>query len=391
MNINRIITGLFIKNIDNTNNPRVRQQCGYLASGVSIVVNILIFIFKFIFGTAANSISLIADSIHTLSDVLTSIIVLFSFKISYHPADKEHPFGHGRMEHVASLVLAVLLFAVGIHFFNDALLRFVRPQAVTVNAWVIIGLGLSIILKEWMTRFTLYLSKKIDAAVLEADAWHHRSDAVTSVLVFIALFGAKNKLFKIDAIFGILIALLIIYIAWRIAKKAVNLLLGQSVDEAVIGEIEKCAYEVPGVEGVHDIKVHNYGTFNAISLHVEVDKGIDMIRAQDIAGLVERSIAGRFFSSPVVRIDLRADCKKKNISADRHLNIGRIISKHKNIIGFHAINMFSTDRGSLIDLHIIVDRNMSIETAHQIEHAVSDEIKQEFIGYQVNIHVEPGT
>lgn len=172
-----------IKNHQNINDLKVRARYGALEGWASIVINILLFVIKLLIGLSIKSVSLIADAVHTLADSATSVVVIIGFKMAKKPADKEHPFGHGRMESVATLIVSVLLFIAGAELLEKSIHSTARPQASTAPLGVILLIVGTIIIKELMSRFSYELGKIIDSQILKADALHHRSDVIATGLV----------------------------------------------------------------------------------------------------------------------------------------------------------------------------------------------------------------
>lgn len=287
---------LFVRDYDQEEKHRVRAAYGYLEGWVSIVANVLLFVLKFTIGLLINSISLIADSFHTLADVLTSVIVVVGFWISRRPADQEHPHGHGRFEIISTLAIAILLIVIGAEFFWSSAQRFIRPQPVTGTILVAVIILFSALAKEWLARFAIYLGKKIKASVLLADAWHHRSDAIASALVSVAIVAATFGYVKIDSVFGMLVSLLIAYTGYDLGRTAISFLMGEAPSEEMIAKIDKVARSVDGVRDTHRIMVHDYGNHQDISIHIQVDKDLTVNESHDIATKVQRKLSKTFES-----------------------------------------------------------------------------------------------
>ena len=267
-----------------------RKRIGYLEAWVSIIGNVLLFLLKLLIGVAINSLSLIADAFHSLSDVLTSIVVLVGFKFGEKPADKEHPFGHGRVEIIATLIIAFLLIVVTYDLGKSAILRIISPQKVKFSSIAIIFMIASAGFKEWMASFSIFLGKKINASSLIADAWHHRSDAIASLLVGLGLIFMRFNLYLIDGILALGVAILIGWIAVRLIITSSSTLIGEAPDSELISKISQISLSVPGVINIHDIYVHDYNTNKIISLHVEVNDNLLADVAHEIATTVEEKI-----------------------------------------------------------------------------------------------------
>lgn len=264
-----------------------RTSVGYLEAIVSIFGNVFLFAVKLIIGLLINSLSLIADAFHSLSDVLTSVVVLIGFKIGGRPADKEHPFGHGRVETISTLIIAFLLFIVTYDIGKSAIQRIIKPETVDFNILAVIFMILSAAFKEWMASLSIYLGKKINSTSLIADAWHHRSDAIASFLVGIGLIFARFGIYRVDGILAIFVAVLIGVVAFELMKSSTNMLIGEAPDSELVEKIRKEALSVKHVMGVHDIFIHDYNINKVISLHLEVKGELSADEAHDIATAVE--------------------------------------------------------------------------------------------------------
>ena len=288
--LSKFLVNKFIKNQDNVSDPVVRSKYGILEGWTSIFINFTLGIIKIIIALIYGSISLLADAIHTLSDMATSIIIIIGFKISRKPGDKEHPFGHGRMEQIATLIVAVLLGVSAIELIQHSFQRILSPQTVNISWIPIIIIFVTIFFKEWLGQFSNFLAKKIGSLALEADAWHHRTDAISSLLVVIALIASKYGFIYLDGIVGLIIGLYIIYLGWDIAKKSIDQLLGESADESLINEIKSIVMQENQVKNIHDLIVHQYGEQKLLSLHIEIPSHLTLSEAHTIADNVENMI-----------------------------------------------------------------------------------------------------
>lgn len=287
--------------MDNKTN---RKKYGYIEGWVSIAGNSLIFSVKLILGLSINSIAIIADSIHTFSDIVTSVVVIFGFKIASKPPDEKHPFGHGRGEFIATLIIAILLIAVGLDLAKDSFSRILNPPTVKGSFLAIFIILATAVLKEIMAIFSFKLGRLIDSDVLHVDAWHHRSDALTSVVVAIGILATIYGYFRFDAIAGFLVSLVLIVIGIMYVKRASSSLLGEAPKKTLKQKIKALAENIAGVKGVHDILVHDYGEIRSISLHIEVDRNLSLNDAHKIADDVEDKVYQETKSKTVVHVDV---------------------------------------------------------------------------------------
>ncbi|MFC1704564.1 cation diffusion facilitator family transporter [Candidatus Omnitrophota bacterium] len=374
----------------NKDNQEVSERVhyGYVAAGVSIIGNIILCVIKLWLGVLINSIALIADALHSLSDTVTSFIVIAGFKLSQKPADEEHPFGHGRVENVATLIISIALVFVGIGIAYDAFKRFADPPVVKGNFLIAIIVCGTIIIKEWMARFTLVLGKRIKSSVLVADAWHHRSDAISSALVIIAIIASRYGYYSVDAFLGIAVAVIIIIVAITLIKNASSYLLGRAPEKEFIQNIKELSLSVMGVRGVHDILVHNYGYSNIVSLHIEVEKTLELAQAHEAATLVERKIRDKLKASAVVHVDLHKDTSKRTGPKIKKM-LDKIMRLRSEVVNYHEVNFTSKQGIHTLDFHVTVRYDMPVDAAHELCHFLTQKIQTQLKGYAINIHIEP--
>ncbi|MCM8772636.1 MAG: cation diffusion facilitator family transporter [Candidatus Omnitrophica bacterium] len=281
-----------------------REFLGYLEGWISISGNLFLFFIKILFGIILKSISLISEAFHSLSDVLTSIVVIFSFKLSKKPPDSKHPFGHGRIEKIGTLIISFLLIFACIDLCKISILRIKNPQTIQPGIFIILFMFFSTIFKEWMTKFSFYLGKKINSDILIADGWHHRLDGIASFIVGIGLIFMKYGFYHLDGILGIFVVLLLLWIAYDLIKKTSSFLIGEAPDKNTIEKIKEVISLNPDVLSFHDIKVHDYGNKKIISLHIEVEKNISLKQAHDIALEIQDKIKENIENSEVsIHID----------------------------------------------------------------------------------------
>ncbi|MGI6452135.1 MAG: cation diffusion facilitator family transporter [Syntrophomonadaceae bacterium] len=288
--------------LDVIEEPEKRKQVAFLEAWISIIGNLLLAAVKFLLGFLVNSISLISDAVHTASDVLTSLVVIIGFKLAMIPPDEKHPHGHGRIEFIASFVISLLLFAVGIQFAVSSYERYMANTAVAgtyMVAAIMVAAGLT---KEIMARISVDLGSKISSSALVADAWHHRTDAIASLLVAVAIVASKFGYYRVDAILGMAVSLLIIFTGFEIFKESGSKLIGEVSQEEII-RVTSLASSVPGVVALHDICVHDYGATKAITLHIEIDENISREKAHEIAHQVQDTLNTKMYAFTTVHVD----------------------------------------------------------------------------------------
>ena len=234
------------------------SKLGYREGLVSVILKLLLFVLKYYAGIASASLALIADAWHTLSDSLTSLVVILGIKLSSKKPDKEHPFGHGRWEQISALIIAILLALVGVEFMKDAIAKLRGHEAADFGWLAYLATVASIVLKEGLARYAFYIARKTGNAAVKADGWHHRSDALSSLMVLAGLF-LSPYFWWIDSVLGMLISFMLFYAAYGIIREAVNKILGEEPSEEVIGKVEQIVKaEMGNVANPHHYHIHHY-------------------------------------------------------------------------------------------------------------------------------------
>lgn len=266
------------------------QKLGYIEGWLSIIVNIFLFGLKYWAGVATGSIAIIADAWHTLTDSISSIIVLIGVKVSSKPADEKHPFGHGRAELIASLIIGVLLAIIAFFFIQQSIEKLKNREAVVFGTFAIVVTVISIVSKEALAQFAIWAGKKTGSTVLKADAWHHRSDAISSVIILVGIFLGKY-FWWIDGVLGIIVALLIFYATYEIFRDSVNPLLGKTPDENLIKEVNKICQAINATQmEAHHFHIHEYGNHTELTFHINLSNDVSLEDAHIIATKIENSI-----------------------------------------------------------------------------------------------------
>ena len=281
----------FVKDPSNIKNTKVRDSYGRLGSIVGIVVNLILFAGKFTVGTLVGSVAITADAVNNLSDAGSSIITLVSFKLSSIPADSEHPFGHARIEYLASMVVAILILFLGVELGRDSITAIFHPTTIGTSLPMILVLVCSILTKIWLYVFNKKIGNKIDSSVMIAAATDSLSDTLaTSAVLFSAIFSPIFN-FQLDGYMGVVVSVLIFISGIHIIRDTLDKLLGNAPSDELVDEIQAFIMSRDGVMGVHDLMVHSYGPGKCFaSVHVEVPAKEDILKSHDIIDNIERDI-----------------------------------------------------------------------------------------------------
>ena len=386
INLSKILIRRFIADWQNTSDFSVKKRYGYLEAIISIVLNVVLFAVKLELGILANSISLIADALHSLSDVFTSGIVLFGFKFGSKAPDEEHPFGHARLESIAALVIAMLLLFAAYKFLVGSIDRFLHPVRVIGSPLTIIMISLTIVVKEWMARFSMYMGREINSSSLKADAWHHRTDAISTLMVLAALVAARYDFFLLDPIMGIGVCVIIAFTAIKIFREAADKLIGKRAPEEFLNELRQKALSVAGVSYVDDFQVHDYISRKIVSFRVKIASGLSLGEANVICSKVEQLMVHSFdYLTPVVRMDPT----HLHVNGTFEQRVQEAIGQFPEVLYFHFADYVIDAGRKKLDLYIVVDRDMSLLNAHDLVHGLKSQLNRSIPGLKTHIHVEP--
>ena len=322
-----LLIKLFVRDSDNTAHPRVRARYGSFAGAVGIILNLLLFGAKLLVGLLFSSIAVTADAFNNLSDAGSSIVSLISFRISAKPADRAHPFGHARIEYVASLIVSFLVMLIGIQLFRESVNAIRIPAVAEFD--LIVGLVLvgAILAKLWLFIFYRKIARRIDSSVLHASAFDSLSDTITTLTVLISSVLVRLTGFqRLDGITGLAVALFIFIGGIKILRENVNSILGEAPSDALIDHIKTIVSEYPEALGIHDLIVHNYGPGHTmVSLHVEVDCRRDLISLHDVIDQIERqlreqlSVECTIHMDPILIGDPMVDRLREQVTEEAHL------------------------------------------------------------------------
>ncbi len=371
-----LLSRLFVKNHACPQNPDVRKSYGTLASVVGVSVNFILAAIKLMAGILAASVAITADALNNLSDAGSSVITFFSFKLSAKPADKAHPFGHARMEYIASMIVSFLILLVGFEMIIDAGTRLINPAAaetIDVSPIVIIILSVSVLLKLWLAFFYRRIGKKINSGVVRAASADSLSDSVSTLAVLVSSIVIKlTGWVIIDAIVGIAVSVLITIAGAKILNETKNSILGEAPVDKTVEEIKRIVAEYPDIIGMHDLMVHNYGPSHFIaSLHAEVDGSDDIYKLHDMIDNVERrmkeelNITCTIHMDPIVTND-------ETVNSLKEMLLG-VISEEQLSVDIHDFRVVvgETHTNMIFDVVLPFDANMcENELVERISNAV---------------------
>ena len=330
---------LFIKDCDNVTDPAVRERYGILSGAVGIVLNLLLSAGKLFAGLMTGSISITADAFNNLSDAGSSVVTLVGFKLAGQKADDGHPFGHGRMEYLAGLLVSLMILLVGVELGRSSIGKILRPEAVDFSLVSTGILAASILVKLWMGQFNRGLGRKIGSAAMAATAADSLSDAVATAAVLAGTLVNRFAHVNIDGWVGLAVAVFILRSGWGAAKDTINPLLGESPDPELVKQLRELVLSHPQVVGMHDLIIHDYGPGRRLcSFHAEVPQDADILDAHDAIDHIEREIKEKFGIETTVHMDPIATADEKVNQLRRQVaDLARVVEPEMTIHDFRVV------------------------------------------------------
>lgn len=310
----------FVKNSDAIENKYVREKIISLSGMIGIFCNALIFVIKLFLGFTINSIAIISDAFNNLFDIASSLISILTAKLANRPADIEHPHGHGRFEYIGSLGVAFIIFTVGFELFKQSYARVINPEPVDFNPWVLLIMGFTVLIKLWMFLYNRYLHAYLNSSINKATAFDSLSDVVATSLLIISMLIALVTPLPIDGFMGIIIALMIMYSGFDVAKDMVGVLLGSNPEPGVITELEAILNEDVNILEIHDLQVHDYGPGRIMgSVHVELSDTLNIVEAHRIIDALEKKIQSLLGIALTIHIDPISTDQVKTLRVEQEI------------------------------------------------------------------------
>ena len=304
MNITNFIINRFVDKEYNVEDPRTRKQFGVLSGIVGIICNTILFFAKLFVGAITFSIAVSADAFNNLADAGSSVVTLVCFKMAESPADRKHPFGHGRIEYISGLIISVAIIITGLEFVKSSVEKIISPENVCLDKISLLILIFSMGLKVWMSLFNTKLGKILKSSAMKATAADSLIDVVATLAIVVSMVFTHFTGINIDAYAGVLVAGFIIFTGGRMLLESLNPLLGAAPDPQFISKINKLVLSYENVVGVHELMIHNYGPSKSIiSLHVEMPSNVDVIKLHDIIDSIENRLKEELNCQAIIHLD----------------------------------------------------------------------------------------
>ena len=361
-----------IPHSDQTGDPAVREAYGTLAGCVGICLNVLLFVGKFVAGSIVGSIAVTADAFNNLSDAGSSLITLFGFRLAGKRPHSDHPFGHGRIEYVAGLIVSLLIILMGVTLARESLDKMLHPQEVTFSLLSAGILAASILVKLYMFSYNRALSKKLNSSTLKATATDSLSDAFATLAVLISMIISHLTGLRIDGYAGILVALMILWGGFDAARDTISPLLGTAPDPEFVKKIQSIVRSCPVVTGMHDLVIHDYGAGRRmISLHAEVPANGDILATHDAIDLVERRLHDELNCHAVIHMD-PVETDNAAVNAVRQRVLEALHAQMDSSVSIHDFRMVTgpTHTNLIFDLLLPMDSPLTEEAAKKQAEAI---------------------
>lgn len=365
----------FIKNSNDTENEEIRNKYIYFASIIGIIFNLILSIIKVTVGFISSSISITADGFNNFSDMASSVITMVGLKMSSMPADKEHPFGHGRIEYISALIVAFMVMVVGLQFIKTSIGRIINPIQIKFEVLSFILLLLSVLAKLWLSIFNKKIGEKINSSALKATAMDALGDVFTSSCVLISFLAAKFTSMPIDGYVGIVVSAAILYAGFTLVKDTISPLLGEAPDEELVKNIKEGVLSYEHIIGVHDLIIHNYGVGKCMaSIHAEIPSNLDIITIHNVIDKAERELSDKLNIYLVIHMDPM--CIHNDEVNLQKQKVEEIIYKYEFIKSMHDFRLTEgdIDRNLIFDIVVDADIINSKVKEEELKKKIADDI-----------------
>ena len=377
----------FIKDYKEVEKVSVRTAYGVLASIVGIFCNVFLFAVKFVVGFILNSVSVTADAFNNLSDAGSSIISFVGVKMAEKPADRDHPFGHGRIEYIAALVVSFLVLEVGFTFLKDSIGKIRTPEALNFQTVSVAILIVSIAVKLWLGLFNRKLGERINSKVMMAVFTDSMGDVITTGATILSLIFFRLTGINIDGIVGVGVALVVMWAGVGIARDTLEPLIGEAIDPEVYKEIKSFVESYDGIEGTHDLLVHNYGPGRRMaSIHAEVPNDVDIEQSHEIIDRIEREAAKKLGIFLVIHMD-PVEMKDQRVLQVRDRAV-QILKELDPACSIHDFRMVHGENQINLIFDMVIPIEYDEEMRKELPQKLADRLKESDPRYECVITVE---
>ena len=394
----KLLVKKFVKNYEDVKNPHVRESYGVLGGVLGIVCNIVLFVVKLLVGIFLNAISIMSDAFNNLTDSFSSIVSIISAKLSNKKPDKDHPFGHGRVEYIATLIVSFIIVLVGFELLTSSVENLINgikgnstPLQTGTMLYISMGiLACSLLVKLWMYSYNKYLGKKIDSGVLLASSADSISDALTSTAIIIAtLVGGlllKDNYFYLDSAMGIIVSVIICINGFKIVFSTIGDLLGKPASKEELEMLEKIIMSTDKIIGIHDLIIHDYGPGRKYaSVHAEVDANSNIVEAHEIIDEIEQICYAQTSIELTIHMDPIDTTSETVIEANAA--VGKVINNYEGL-SFHDLRITNGESNINVIFDLVVPHEYNNEQVKELISTIKKSIKDLNNKYSVVIKVD---
>lgn len=394
----KLLVKKFVKNYEDVKNPHVRESYGVLGGVLGIVCNIVLFVVKLLVGIFLNAISIMSDAFNNLTDSFSSIVSIISAKLSNKKPDKDHPFGHGRVEYIATLIVSFIIVLVGFELLTSSVENLINgikgnstPLQTGTMLYISMGiLACSLLVKLWMYSYNKYLGKKIDSGVLLASSADSISDALTSTAIIIAtLVGGlllKDNYFYLDSAMGIIVSIIICINGFKIVFSTIGDLLGKPASKEELEMLEKIIMSTDKIIGIHDLIIHDYGPGRKYaSVHAEVDANSNIVEAHEIIDEIEQICYAQTSIELTIHMDPIDTTSETVIEANAA--VGKVINNYEGL-SFHDLRITNGESNINVIFDLVVPHEYNNEQVKELISTIKKSIKDLNNKYSVVIKVD---
>ena len=383
----QILAKCLIKNWEDVASPAVRKAYGILCGAVGIGLNLLLFAGKFFAGTLSGSIAITADAFNNLSDAGSSVVTLLGFQLAGQKPDRDHPFGHGRIEYIAALVVSFLVLEVGFTFLKDSIGKIRMPEALNFQTVSVAVLIVSIAVKLWLGLFNRKLGERINSKVMMAVFTDSMGDVITTGATILSLIFFRLTGINIDGIVGVGVALVVMWAGVGIARDTLEPLIGEAIDPEVYKEIKSFVESYDGIEGTHDLLVHNYGPGRSMaSIHAEVPNDVDIEQSHEIIDRIEREAAKKLGIFLVIHMD-PVEMKDQRVLQVRDRAV-QILKELDPACSIHDFRMVHGENQINLIFDMVIPIEYDEEMRKELPQKLADRLKESDPRYECVITVE---
>lgn len=381
-----LLVKLFIKNNDNIKDAEVREKYGLLGSIVGIIVNIILSAAKYAIGVISKSVSITADAINNLADAASCIVTLVSFKMAARKPDKEHPFGHGRIEYIAALAVGFLVELMGYELIKSSISKIRNPEAVEFSIPAVAVLVVSILGKVWLYIFNKKLGNKIQSPAMLAVAKDSLSDTTATLVAAIALICSIFTDLPVDGYMGLIVSGFIVMSGFGILKESVSILLGTPPEKEVVDELVEFVLSSEEILGIHDLVIHSYGASSTFaSLHAEISADDNMLKAHDTIDNIEQEVKKRFGIELVIHMDpIETNNEKVSLLKGR---MQTVISSIDSELTIHDFRIVDGPSHTNLVFDVVVPHSFEISD-DKLRQLINDKINENDNRYRCVITVD---